>query len=191
MQEMFLYTFQPVAVRVVNENFSLCELSIDGLDGFKDSLSEEIMVKRFKNRKASFQYFFIEEVEAGIVLTGTEIKSLRDGKMNFKDSYARIDNGEVWLVNLHISPYEKGTYFNHDPERRRKLLLHRREIKKLLSKIEEKGMTLIPKDVFINDSGLAKVTLALAKGKHTYDKSDTVKERDERRDMDRAMKGFK
>ncbi len=149
------------------------------------------MVKRFKNRKASFQYYFVEEVEAGISLSGTEIKSLRDGKMNFKDSYARIDGNEVWLVNLHISPYEKGTYFNHDPERKRKLLLHKREIKRLLSKIEEKGMTLVPKEVYINDRGLAKVLLALAKGKHTYDKSDTVKERDEARDMARTMKNWK
>ncbi len=146
------------------------------------------MVKRFRNRKASFQYFFIEEVEAGIALSGTEIKSLREGKMSFKDSYAKVEDGEVWLVNLHISPYEKGTYFNHDPERKRKLLLHRREIKRLLSKIQEKGMTLVPKEIYINDRGLAKVSLALAKGKHLFDKRESVKERDDKRDLERAMK---
>ncbi len=146
------------------------------------------MAKKFRNRKASFQYYFIEELEVGIALSGTEIKSLRDGKMSFKDSYARIEEGEVWLVNLHISPYEKGTYFNHDPERKRKLLLHRREIKRLLAKTQEKGMTLVPKEIYINDKGLAKVTLALAKGKHLYDKRESVKERDDKRDLERALK---
>lgn len=145
-------------------------------------------MKLFKNKKASHNYFFLQEVEAGIVLRGTEIKSIRLGKVNFKDSYARIIDSEMWLFNLHISPYEQGSYFNHEPERKRKLLLHRREINKLKGKVEERGLTLVPKNLYINDDGKAKVTICLAKGKHLYDKRDTLQKKDQMRDMERRLK---
>ena len=136
-------------------------------------------MKIFKNRKAAHNYYFFQELEAGIILKGTEIKSIRAGKLNFKDSFAKIENNEIWLHNLHISVYEKGNIFNHDPERKRKLLLNRREIKKLKYQVEERGMTLIPKDFYINDVGLAKMTLVLARGKKLYDKRDTLRKKDE------------
>lgn len=147
-----------------------------------------VIMKIFKNKKASHNFFFVQELEAGIVLVGTEIKSIRAGRINFKDSYARIENNEIWLYNMHISSYEKANYFNHEPERKRKLLLSRREIKKLVSKVEEKGLTLVPKDLFINDKGLAKLTLAVAKGKRQYDKRDALQKKDELRDMQRRQK---
>ena len=136
-------------------------------------------MKIFKNRKAAHNYYFFQELEAGIILKGTEIKSIRAGKLSFKDSFAKIENNEIWLHNLHISVYEKGNIFNHDPERKRKLLLNRREIKKLKYQVEERGMTLIPKDFYINDVGLAKMTLALVRGKKLYDKRDTLRKKDE------------
>ena len=142
----------------------------------------------FKNRKASFDFFFVQEIEAGIVLKGTEIKSIRLGKINFKDSYARIDDGEVWLYNLHISPYEKTTYFNHEPTRKRKLLLHKREIRRLKNKVEQDGMTLVPKSVYINENSKCKVLLALAKGKKNYDKRESIQEKDIKRDNERKEK---
>lgn len=145
-------------------------------------------MKEFKNRKAEHDYFFIQELECGVVLKGTEIKSIRLGKLNFKDSYAKIIDNEVWVFNLHISPYEKTTYFNHEPERKRKLLLHKREIKRLKIKVEQDGMTLIPKSIYINDSGKCKVLLALAKGKRNYDKRDTIQAKDMKRDMERRAK---
>jgi len=142
----------------------------------------------FKNRKAEHDYFFIQEIEAGIVLKGTEIKSIRLGRLNFKDSYAKIDNGEVWLYNLHISPYEKTAYFNHEPTRKRKLLLHKREIKKLKIKVEQDGMTLVPKIIFINEKSKCKVMLALSKGKKSFDKRDTIQAKDIKRDIERREK---
>ena len=142
-----------------------------------------------ENRKAKFEYFFVEEWEAGIVLKGTEIKSIREGKVKFKDSYARIDaNNEVWLFNLHISPYEKGSYFNHEAERKRKLLLNAREIKRMKHKTEEQGMTLIPKRIYINESGKCKVLIALAKGKKLYDKRDSLQEKQLNREDQRRSK---
>lgn len=144
----------------------------------------------FKNRKAAHNFFFVEEVEAGIVLMGTEIKSIRAGKINFKDSYARIQNDEVWLYNLHISPYTHASTFNHEPERIRKLLLNKREIKRLKKKVEERGMTLVPKELYINENGLAKVVLALAKGKKLYDKREVLQKKDEAREMKRKLKYF-
>ena len=135
-------------------------------------------MREFINRKAGHDYFFVSDIECGIVLKGTEIKSIRLGKVNFKDSYARIDGNEVWLYNLHISPYEKTTYFNHEPERKRKLLLHKKEIKKIRNKVEHDGMTLVPKKIYINDRGRCKVLLALAKGKKSYDKRDAIAEKD-------------
>lgn len=145
-------------------------------------------MKVFKNRKARHNYFFIQELEAGIVLRGSEIKSIREGKLSFKDSYAVIEAGEVWLHSLHISPYKYDSAFAPDPERKRKLLLNRREIKKLKNKMDEKGMTLIPVEVYINDKGLAKIKIALAKGKRQYDKREDIKKKDVLRDMQRSMK---
>ncbi|MDA3812914.1 MAG: SsrA-binding protein SmpB [Candidatus Cloacimonetes bacterium] len=142
----------------------------------------------FKNRKARHNYFFIQELEAGIVLKGSEIKSIREGKLSFKDSYANIEAGEIWLYSLHISPYKYDSVFAPDPERKRKLLLNKREIKKIKNQIEEKGMTLIPAEIYINDKGLAKIKIALAKGKRQYDKREDIKKKDIMRDMQRNMK---
>ncbi len=152
---------------------------------------KDIRIKEFKNRKASHNYFFVQEIEAGIVLLGTEIKSLREGKLSFKDCFAGIEDGEVWLYNLHISPYSHGGYSNHDPERPRKLLLNRREINRLQTKVEELGMTLIPKDLYINGLGKVKLTLCLAKGKHLYDKREVMKEKTAKRESERIMKNLR
>jgi len=138
-----------------------------------------------ENRKAGFDYFIEEKIEAGIVLTGTEVKSLRAGRANLKDSYAKIKNGEVWLVQLHISPYAFAYYDNHDPLRERKLLLHKQEIKRLIGKIREKGYSLIPVKLYFRD-GKVKVSLGLAKGKRQYDKREAIKKRDEQRDQARS-----
>ncbi len=145
-------------------------------------------MKIFKNRKASHNFFFVQELEVGVALMGTEIKSIRAGKISFKDSHARIENNEVWLHNLHISPYDKADHFNHDAERKRKLLLNRREIRKLTNKVEEKGLTLVPKNLYINDKGLVKITLALAQGKRLYDKRESLQKKDALRNMERKMK---
>lgn len=140
-----------------------------------------------ENRKARHDYHIHEKFEAGIALTGTEVKSLRAGKANLKDSYARIDNGELYLHQLHISPYEQGNRFNHEPLRTRKLLMHRYEINKLIGKTKEKGFTLIPLKLYFT-RGKAKVELGLATGKHTYDKRQDIAERDAKREMDRAFR---
>ncbi len=141
------------------------------------------------NRKARHDYFILDSFECGIVLTGTEIKSVRAGNLNLKDSYASIENGEIWLYGVHISPYEKGTYYNHEPERDRKLLLHRHEIIRLQSKTREKGLTLVPLSVYIKDGKRAKVELGLAKGRTTHDKRDMIADRDAKRDIARAVRG--
>lgn len=145
-------------------------------------------MKTFRNRAAAYNYFFLDELEAGIVLQGTEIKSIRAGKINFKDSYAKIESGEVWLYNLHISPYEKGNIFNHDPEKKRKLLLNKKEIRKLSKKVEGQGVTIIPKEIFINDKGLCKVIIAVAKGKKLFDKRETIQKKDLAREQERKAK---
>ncbi len=147
-------------------------------------------MKIFRNRKAAHNFFFIQDFEAGIVLKGTEIKSIRAGKLSFKDSYGKIEDGEIWLINLHISSYEHCGAFDHDPERKRKLLLNKREIRKIRQNIEEKGMTLVPKEIYINDKGLAKVKLAIAKGKRNYDKRETLRKKDEMRDLQRKLKSY-
>ena len=141
------------------------------------------------NRKARHDYFILNTFECGIVLTGTEIKSVRAGNLNLKDSYASIENGELWLYGVHISPYEKGTYYNHEPERNRKLLLHRHEIIRLNSKTREKGLTLVPLSVYIKDGKRAKVELGLAKGRTIHDKRDMIADRDAKRDIARAVRG--
>jgi SsrA-binding protein len=142
-------------------------------------------MKSFKNRKASHDYFIVQKIEAGIVLKGTEIKSIRAGKLNFKDSYAKIEHGECWLFNFHISPWENAAFFNHQAERKRKLLLHSNEIKRLKTKVDEQGMTLVPLEIYINDAGLCKLSLALAKGKKLHDKRDSIQQRDLDRERDR------
>ena len=141
-----------------------------------------------QNRKARHDYFIIETFECGIVLTGTEIKSVRDGKVNLKEGYALIRNGELWLVGVHISPYEKGSYYNHEPLRDRKLLMKKNEILRLFSKVREKGLTLVPLSVYIKEGKRAKVELALVKGKMLHDKRDSLSERDAKRDMERSLK---
>ncbi|MDD5826530.1 MAG: SsrA-binding protein SmpB [Bacilli bacterium] len=141
------------------------------------------------NRKARYDYFVEEEIEAGIVLTGTEIKSIRMGKVNLKDSYAIIRNEEIFLLNTHISSYEKGNIFNHEEDRTRKLLLHKSQIKKLQNKITLEGYTLIPlKIYFVN--GKAKVLVGLCKGKKNYDKRQTIKERDIKREIAKGYKSY-
>ena len=147
-------------------------------------------MKIYKNKKALREYFIIEEVEAGIILQGSEIKSIRAGKISFKDSYARLENGEMWLYNLHISQFTQASYNNHIPDRKRKLLMHKKQIMKFKKKVEEKGLTLIPKNLYLNDPGLVKVTLAIAKGKKNYDKRDDLQKKVQLRDMERKIKNF-
>ena len=138
-----------------------------------------------KNKKASFEYYFLEEYTVGMVLTGTDIKSIREGKVSMADAYCFFNKGELYVKNLNISRYDNGTYFNHDPLRERKLLLTRRELRKLENKLTDKGLTIIPTRLFINDAGLAKMEIALAKGKKLYDKRDSIKEKDMKREQDR------
>jgi SsrA-binding protein len=139
------------------------------------------------NRKARHDYFIIEVLEAGIVLTGTEVKSLRKGNANLQDSYAELRSGEVWLEGMHISPYEQGNINNHDPRRKRKLLLQRKQIRKLIGGMKEKGLTLIPLSIYFKGP-YAKVELALARGKKSYDKRDAIAKRDAERDIARARR---
>ncbi len=139
------------------------------------------------NRKARHEYHILDTLEAGIVLQGTEVKSLRDGKANLQDAFASFNRGELWLYNLHISPYESGNRFNHEPLRPRKLLMHRRELRKLVSQVEQKGLTLVPLDLHFR-SGVAKVNLALVKGKKLHDKREDVKRRDAEREMARGAR---
>ena len=142
-----------------------------------------------ENRQARRDYFIVDEFEAGLVLLGTEVKSLRQGRANLKDSYARIKNGEVFLYQLHIAPYPFAYYDNHDPLRPRKLLLHKHEIKRLYGKMNEKGHTLIPIRLYFK-GGKAKILLALAKGKRKVDKREAIKRRDAQRDLDRQIKNY-
>jgi SsrA-binding protein len=139
------------------------------------------------NRKARHDYFIIETVETGMVLTGTEVKSLRKSNANLQDSYAELRNGEVWLEGMHISPYEQGASSNHDPRRRRKLLLQKKQIRKLMGRMKEKGLTLIPLSVYFKGP-FAKLELALARGKKSYDKRDAIARRDAERDIARARR---
>jgi SsrA-binding protein len=142
-----------------------------------------------ENRKARRDYFIVDQYEAGMVLKGTEVKSLRQGRANLKDAYARIKDGEVFVYQLHIAPYPFAYYDNHDPLRPRKLLLHQQEIKRLYGKINEKGLTLVPLRIYFKN-GKVKILLALAKGKRKYDKREAIKRRDEQREMDRARKAY-
>ena len=148
----------------------------------KERFAKDINVK---NRQATFEYELLDKYIAGIVLTGTEIKSIREGKINLQDGYGYFNNGELFVKGVNISPYAQGTHYNHDATRERKLLLKRSELKKLESRSQEKGLTLVPTRLFINDRGFAKMEIALGRGKKTHDKRDSIKERDAKRELDR------
>jgi SsrA-binding protein len=141
------------------------------------------------NRKARHDYFIDETYEAGIVLTGTEIKSVRAGRVNLRDSYVQVKNGELWLIDTHIAPYKQAGRSSHEPKRPRKLLMHCREISRLQGKVQERGYTLIPLRLYLKDNKWAKVEIALARGKKLYDKRQTIRERDAQREMERALAG--
>ena len=140
-----------------------------------------------RNRKARHEYEVLETLEAGMALKGPEVKSIRAGQVSFQDSFARVERGEVWLHSLHISPYEQANRFNEDPTRPRKLLLNRSEIRRLVGKVEEKGLTLVPLEIYFS-RGYAKVLLALARGKKLHDKRETLKRKDQEREAQRAMR---
>jgi SsrA-binding protein len=140
-----------------------------------------------RNKRARYDYHLLETFEAGLVLQGTEVKTLREGKSNISDAYGIVKDGEAFLLNLHISPYERGGYSNHEPARTRKLLLHRKEIRRLIGAVERQGLTLIPLELYFKN-GVAKVALALGKGKKLHDKRDTERTRDAEREMARAVR---
>jgi SsrA-binding protein len=150
----------------------------------KDSFEKAVAT----NRKAYHDYFVEEKFEAGIMLQGTEVKSLRDGRVNLQDSYASVKGGEAFLHHCHISPYSHGNIMNHEPLRTRKLLLHRKEINKLLSKTQQQGLTLIPLRIYFSKRGLAKIEIGLAKGKKQHDRRASIKNREASREVERAMK---
>ena len=145
-------------------------------------MAEDIKIR---NKKASFEYFLLEKFICGICLKGTEIKSIREGKANLVDSFCIFMNHELYVKSLHISEYTYGTSYNHDPKRDRKLLLHKRELRKIENKIKDQGITIIPTLLFINEKGLAKIEIAIAKGKKLYDKRETLKQKDTQREIDR------
>ncbi|MFP4089895.1 MAG: SsrA-binding protein SmpB [Cyclobacteriaceae bacterium] len=151
----------------------------------KDRFSNNINIK---NRKASFEYEFLDKYIAGIKLSGTEIKSVREGKVNMQEAYCYLKNGELYVIGMHISPYSQGTHYNHEPKRERKLLLNKQELKKLDAKgggEDQQGLTIVPVRLFINDRGWAKLEIALAKGKKLYDKREDIKKKDMKRELDR------
>lgn len=141
-----------------------------------------------QNRKAGFNFFISDAYEAGIILTGTEIKSVREGKANLSDAYCFVKNNEVWIKNMHISEYAPGSYNNHIPKRERKLLLNRKEITKLMSKLREKGTTIVPLRLYLNERGFAKLEIGLARGKKKYDKRESMKEAEAKREVARTLK---
>lgn len=145
---------------------------------------------QIKNKKAAFDYFFVDEYTAGIVLTGTEIKSIRLGKASLVDTFCYIHNGEIWVKGMNISPYFYGSYNNHEMKRDRKLLLNKKEIRRLTEDTKAVGFTIVPTLVFIDENGRAKMDIALCRGKKEYDKRETLKAKQDRREMDRAMKNF-
>ena len=155
---------------------------------------EELIRKKspiqIRNKKASFEYFVIDTYTAGIVLTGTEIKSIRMGKASLTDTFCYINNGEIWVKGMNVSPYYYGSYNNHESKRDRKLLLNKREIHKLQEATKQVGFTIVPTLVFIDKNGRAKMDIALAKGKKEYDKRQTLKAKEDKREMDRAIKRF-
>lgn len=142
------------------------------------------------NRRATFNYFISDSWEAGIMLTGTEIKSVREGKANLADAFCLIKNDEMWIRNMHISLYDHGSYSNHEPKRERKLLLHKKQLQKIFSKAKEKGVTIIPVRLYLNERGFAKLEIGLARGKKLFDKRDSMKEAELKREVGRAMKRY-
>jgi SsrA-binding protein len=141
-----------------------------------------------QNKKAKFEYDFIEKFTAGLKLLGTEIKSIREGKASIKEGYCSFENDELFIYNMHITEYENASFTNHEPTRKRKLLLNRRELDKMKKKVNEKGFTIVPTRLFISDKGFAKLNIALAKGKKIYDKRESIKRKDDKRKIDRALK---
>jgi SsrA-binding protein len=139
------------------------------------------------NRKARYDYFIDETYEAGIALTGTEIKSVRAGRVNLRDSYVQVKNGELWLIDTHIAPYKQAGRSSHEPKRPRKLLMHRREIHRLQGRVQERGYTIVPLRLYLKNNKWAKVEIALARGKKLYDKRQAIRERDAQREMERAL----
>lgn len=148
----------------------------------------KIITKEIVNRKAKFEYSFIQMYEAGLVLTGTEVKALRLGMANLNDAYCLFDNGSLTVKSMFIAEYDHGTIYNHDARRDRRLLLHKSELKKLERRVTEKGLTIVPYRLFFSERGFAKLEIALAQGKKAFDKRDTIKERDNKRDLDRLKK---
>ena len=141
-----------------------------------------------KNKKASFEFSFIDKYIAGMQLTGTEIKSVRESKVNITDAFCVFINNELWVRNMHIAEYFEGTHYNHEPKRDRKLLLNKQELKKLSAKLKDKGLTIVPLRLFINDNGYAKLEIALAKGKKLFDKRESIKQKDTERELSRILK---
>lgn len=152
----------------------------------KDRFLKDVNIR---NKQASFEYEFLDKFVAGLVLKGTEIKSIREGKVNLQEGYCYFSNGEIFTRGITITPYAQGTHYNHEAARERKLLLKKAELRKLESKVEEKGLTLVPLRLFVNDRGLAKLEIALARGKKLHDKRSTVKERDLKRELSRVKIG--
>jgi SsrA-binding protein len=150
-------------------------------------MSEENTIN-IKNKRASFEYAFLEKYIAGMSLTGTEIKSIREGKASIAEAYCLLINGELWVRNMNINEYSKGTHYNHEPKRDRKLLLKKQELKKLSGKLKDQGLTIVPLRVFISNSGYAKIEVALAKGKKLFDKREDIKKRDVERETSRKFK---
>ncbi|CAL67235.1 SsrA-binding protein [Christiangramia forsetii KT0803] len=144
-----------------------------------------------KNRKAKFNYEFLDKYTAGIKLAGTEIKAIREGKANIAESFCEFNNHELFVINMHVEEYSHATHFNHNPRSQRKLLLQRRELRKLEKEVTNSGLTIIPLRLFINDRGLAKLQISLAKGKKLYDKRETIKDRESKRRLDRIQKEYK
>lgn len=155
----------------------------------KPTTTKEKNQIEIRNKRATFEYFLLDEYNAGLVLTGTEIKSIRDGKANLADAYCVFIGNELFVREMHISEYRFGSYLNHPAKRDRKLLLTRKELRKLQNKLKERGLTIIPVMLYVNPSGLAKLQISLARGKKFYDKRDSIKEKDSRRDMERQFVG--
>ena len=151
----------------------------------KDSANGKLIAD---NRKARFNYEYVDTLEAGLALTGTEVKSLRNGEANIAESYATEEGGELWLINSYIPEYTQANRFNHNPRRRRKLLLHKKEMAKLINAVQREGMTIVPNRLYFNDRGLAKLQIALAKGRKVHDKRDVSKERDWKREQGRLLR---
>ncbi len=144
-----------------------------------------------RNKKARHNYEILEEYEAGIVLKGSEVKSVRSGKVSIVEAFARVEGGELWLENMYIAPYDNSSVFGHEPRRKRKLLMHKKEIRRLAGKLAQRGLTLIPLEVYLNDRGLVKIKLGLARGKKKYDKREAIKERDLKRKLAAELKGYR